>query len=68
MRFSRERSVDAHEECEERERRWNRIFALLEREDLISNSSSSTGTNQYQTGSGNTSLNNGITHNIASGD
>ncbi len=69
--FCRERLADIQDEYEERERRWNRISSLLDREDLISNSSTSTTsmvTNQYVPGSTNTSLNNGINNNISTGD
>jgi len=31
----RERLAEVHDEYEERERRWNRIASLLDREDLI---------------------------------
>jgi len=69
--FLRERLADLHDEYEERERRWNRIASLIDREDLISNSSSSTISmigNQYLPGSTNTSLNSGITNNVSTGD
>jgi hypothetical protein len=69
--FFRERLADLHDEYEERERRWNRIASLIDREDLISNSSSSTISmigNQYLPGSTNTSLNSGITNNVSTGD
>jgi hypothetical protein len=39
----RERLADVHDEYEERERRWNRIASLLDRDDFISNSTVSTG-------------------------
>lgn len=58
----RERLADVQDEYEERERRWNRIAALLEREDLGSNSSSSNasiGTNQYLLGNSASSVTNG---------
>lgn len=34
----RERLAEVHDEYEERERRWNKIASLLDREDLISSS------------------------------
>lgn len=58
----RERLADLQDEYEEREKRWNRIASLMDREDIISNSSSSTTSmlgNQYLSGSNNTSINNG---------
>lgn len=58
----RERLADVHDEYEERERRWNRIASLLDREDLGSNSSSSStsiGMNQHLANSVTGSLNNG---------
>jgi len=33
--FFRERLAEIHDEYEERERRWNRIASILDREDLI---------------------------------
>ena len=60
--FRRERLADVHDEYEERERRWNRIASILDREDLGSNSSSSStsiGVNQYAIGSINSPLTNG---------
>jgi len=69
--FSRERLDDVQDEFEERERRWNRIASLIDREDLISNSSSTSSMmlgNQYSPGTTHTSSNNGINHNISSGD
>jgi hypothetical protein len=70
--FSRQRVADVQDEYEERERRWNRVASLLDREDLISNSSSSTtsvGVNQYLTGSPSTSFNIGAnSNNISSGN
>jgi hypothetical protein len=69
--FFRERLADVQDECEERERRWNRIAILIDREDLISNSSSTSSMmigNQYSLGTPNASLNNGNTNNISSGD
>ncbi len=69
--FLRERLADVQDECEERERRWNRIATLIDREDLISNSSSTSSMmigNQYSLGTPNASLNNGNTNNISSGD
>jgi hypothetical protein len=62
--------VDIQDEYEEREKRWSRIASLLDREDLISNSSSSTTSmiNQYVPGSTNTSLNNGVNNNSSAGD
>ncbi len=43
MAFFRERLAEVHEEYEERERRWNRIASLLDRDDLIGSSSVNTG-------------------------
>ena len=64
--------MDVHDEYEERERRWNRIGSLLDREDLISNSSSSTtastGANQYLIGTTNGSLNNSLNNSLSTGD
>jgi hypothetical protein len=39
----RERLAEVHDEYEERERRWNRIASLLDREDFISIATGSTG-------------------------
>jgi hypothetical protein len=68
--FSRVRLAEVQDEYEEREKRWNRIASLIDREDLISNSSSTTSMigSQYLTGSPNTSLNNGSINNVSSGD
>lgn len=69
--FIRERLADAQNEYEEREKRWNRISSLLDREDLISNSSSSTISmtgSQYASGITNVSTNNGNNNNPSTGD
>ncbi|CAF3350485.1 unnamed protein product [Rotaria sp. Silwood1] len=68
---AKQRLTIVQDEYEERERRWNRIASLLDREDLVSyssSSSSSIGGNQYLGGSPQTSLNNGITNTISPGD
>jgi hypothetical protein len=39
----RERLAEVHDEYEEREKRWNRIASLLDRDDFISISTGSTG-------------------------
>lgn len=39
----RERLAEVHDEYEEREKRWSRIASLLDRQDLISTSTVSTG-------------------------
>ncbi len=73
-RFScdRERLTEVQDEYEERERRWNRIALLVDREDLISNSSLSTTTsmvgNQFPTGNTNVSIASGINNNAPTGD
>ncbi len=36
--FFREKLGDVHDEYEEREKRWNRIASLLDREDIINTS------------------------------
>lgn len=41
--ISREKLAEVHDEYEERERRWNRIASLLDREDIISISTITTG-------------------------
>jgi len=41
--FFRERLAEIHDEYEERERRWNRIASILDREDLINISTIATG-------------------------
>ena len=41
--FFRERLVEIHDEYEERERRWNRIASLLDRDDLVSTPTTITG-------------------------
>ncbi|CAF1099606.1 unnamed protein product [Adineta ricciae] len=64
---AKERLAEVQREYEERERRWNRIAALLNREDLLSNSSPSTssiGTNQFAAASTAASLNNGSSDSI----
>jgi hypothetical protein len=70
--FDRERLAEVQDEYEERERRWNRIAILVDREDLISNSSLSTTTsmvgNQYPTGNINVSMASGINNNAPTGD
>ncbi|CAF4105810.1 unnamed protein product, partial [Rotaria sp. Silwood2] len=68
---AKQRLTNVQDEYEERERRWNRIAALLDREDLISYSSSSSASssgNQYLSGSPQLSSNNGITNNLLPGD
>ena len=62
----RERLAEVQREYEERERRWNRISALLNREDFLSGSppsTSSVGTNQFGAASTVASLNNGSSGN-----
>ena len=66
----RDRLAEVQEECEEREKRWNRIASLLDRDDLTSNlssSSTSMATTQYLSTSTNASLNNGVTQNPSTG-
>lgn len=58
----RERLLEIQEEYEEREKRWNRIGSLLDREDLISNSSASSASM-----TNNVYLNNGIPPSMSTG-
>ncbi|CAF0741682.1 unnamed protein product [Rotaria sordida] len=61
---AKQRLTNIQDEYEEREKRWNRIASLLDREDLISYSSSSSTSisgNQYLTGTPPISSNNGTT-------
>ncbi|CAF0896732.1 unnamed protein product [Adineta steineri] len=63
---AKERLADVQDEYEERERRWNRIASLLDRDDIISNASlstPSTGSNQYSLGNTNPLLTNGNNNN-----
>ena len=61
--------AEVQREYEERERRWNRIAALLNRDDFLNGSSPSTssiGTNQFRAASTVASLNNGSSGNYLS--
>jgi len=58
----RERHREIQDEYEEREKRWNRIGSLLDREDLVSNSSSSSVSMTH-----NVYLNNGIPSSMSTG-
>ncbi|CAF4768891.1 unnamed protein product [Rotaria socialis] len=71
---AKQRLAIVQDECEEREKRWNRISSILDREDLINYSSSLSSTtmpisgNQYSSGISQTSANNGTNNSLSSGD
>ncbi|CAF1297206.1 unnamed protein product [Rotaria magnacalcarata] len=69
---AKQRLAIVQDECEEREKRWNRISSILDREDLINYSSSLSSTtmpisgNQYLSGISHTPSNNGINNSLSS--